>query len=163
MPKGKKSSADTPGRCSQRDLALLLKVTDRRVRQLVQEQILPRPTRADELYCIDTCRRRLQLYRAVRDGGRSGAEWEAEFERGAEAGIEAQRLMTRALALDSTLADARSASQALQDFCSQMRFWAAVHGRDDAEKNLLSGVWQREEDAGLRLLLARASSAILSA
>jgi hypothetical protein len=163
MPKRKKSSADTPGRVSQKDVALALRLTDRRIRQLVQLGILPEATRADELYDVATCQKRLELYRSAREGDRAGAAWELEFEEGTKHGMEAQRLMDIALAPQSTLIDARSASQALQDFCSQMRFWAAVHGRDDAEKTFLSGVWQREEDAGLRLLLARARAAMLSA
>ncbi len=58
---------------SQKELAKELGVTDRRVRQLVKERIIPAPR--DESYDLDLCRRRYRLY-----SGGSDREWEAAFD-----------------------------------------------------------------------------------
>jgi hypothetical protein len=133
----------------QRTLARELNVTDRRVRQMVEEFILP--DARDGLYDLDLCSGRYQLYR-----NGSERDWDRFFDQVLDDVQESSRLLDAALKPTSAMDAVTAASKAVQTTYRDMRFMTAVKSKTDSERELFFGLWKREEDNALRLLLSRA-------
>ena len=134
---------------NQGDRASALGVSDRRVRQLIEQYIVPRPHHVDG-HDIPLAVERYQLYR---DG--SQRDWDDFFDE-AEAGTtEASALMTGAFEEGATLEDVKRASIAVQDDPARLHFLSACKSRSKAESDLFHGIWSKDEKEKLSHLLSR--------
>jgi hypothetical protein len=133
---------------SQIELARDLNLTDRRIRQLVTERILP-PAR-DEGFDLELCRQRYGLYSSG-----SERDWALAFDAAEDLARNASDLNDRAFADGAAPADVTAASTAIQASTSMMNFLTASRSKSEAERALFWGLWDREERQALGALLAR--------
>jgi hypothetical protein len=139
-------------RVTQKQLAAELALTDRRVRGLIKEGILPT---ADEngRYDAQHCRERYRLYQSRTDA----SAW-MEFEDNlVQQARKAERLLNRALSPRSTEPQLRDASVTVQRLMSDMRFMVTCRSRSDAERDFVLEMWRDREDFALGALGARAA------
>src|SRR5215207_6477542 len=122
-------------RVNQAELALELGITDRRVRQLVEERILREP-RSDDGYDLELCRRRCRLYRSGSD-----REWDAAFDEASDLANMASDLHDKAYAENATVADVTAASVAIQASMGIMSFLTATKSKSQAERDLFFTIW----------------------
>jgi hypothetical protein len=142
----------TKTRVNQIELAAELGLTDRRVRQLSKDCILPEPHHADGLFDLALCRERFELYR---DG--SDRDWE-DFYRDLEDDTKKTKtLFERAISDAGTADDVRAASLAVQANGESFRFVTACKSKTSAERDMFLGIWKREEDQALGGLIYRAT------
>jgi hypothetical protein len=134
---------------SQIELAKDLNLTDRRIRQLVEERILP-PVR-DEGHDLALSRERYRIYS-------SGTErdWDKCFDEAEDAARLAGELNDRAFNDGAGLEDVKAASIAIQRSTALMSFLTACKSKSDAERRLFWNLWDREEGQALSGLLAHA-------
>lgn len=136
-------------RVNQQSLAAELGVTDRRVRQLIEQRILP-PADAEGRYDLAMCEERYRLYRNGSD-----RDW-ADFFADAEAGIsETARVFERAFADDATPDDVTRAAIAVSEDLARAQFMSAAKAKSPAEAELFRIIWDREEKHALGQLLWR--------
>lgn len=134
---------------NQQQLAAGLGVTDRRIRQLVEQRILP-PADSEGCYDLATCRERYELYRSGNE-----RDW-SDFYRDAEAGIhETAAIFERAFADGATVADVKRASEAVSADMARAHFISAAKAKSQAEADLFKIIWDREEKHALGQLLYR--------
>jgi hypothetical protein len=131
-------------------LAAALKVTTRRVRQMVDEHILPPAHHETGLYDLALCEERYALYR---DG--SDRDWDRFFDDAERGTVETKDIYEKAFVDGATIADVTAASRAVQDDMGRMHFLTACKGKSAAQRELFHTIWQREEDSALRSLLGR--------
>lgn len=143
-------TSKSSSRVDQKRLAREIGVTDRRIRQLVDEYILPPAHHTDGTYDLDLCRDRYDLYR---DG--SDRDWTGFYEEADREVTAARKAIDRAFADDATTAHVTAASMALQASMSTVRFVTACRSKSDAEREFLFPIFQREEDDAIRNLLGR--------
>lgn len=141
-------SDNPPNRVNQAELARDLCLTDRRVRQLVEERIVPRAR--DEGFDLELCRRRYQLYRSGSD-----REWDAAFDEASDLANTAYELHDKAYSENATVDDVKAASEAIQASMSIMSFLTAAKSKSQSERQLFFCIWDREENRSLGALLAR--------
>lgn len=142
-------SPKTEPRVDQKRLAAELGVTDRRIRQLVEELILPPPD-LDDGHDLALCRERYELYREGTD-----RDW-ADFMDCAEVGSkEAAALFKRALSDQATLADVKKASAAVQQDTARLHFLTACRSKSQEEKKLFHQLWDQQDDARLAQLISK--------
>jgi hypothetical protein len=134
---------------SQLELARDLNLTDRRIRQLVTERILPPPR--EEGHDLHLSRRRYKLY-----SNGSDLDWERVFDEAEELARTASELNDKAYADDAVTADVTAASIAIQASTTAMAFLTAAKSKSQAERELFWGIWDREEHRALGALFARA-------
>ncbi|WP_035714974.1 hypothetical protein [Bradyrhizobium genomosp. I (2014)] len=134
---------------SQIELARDLKLTDRRIRQLVDERILPRAR--DEGYDLELSRQRYQLYTRGTD-----RDWDRCFDEAEDLARVAGELNDRAFEDDAGLDDVKAASIAIQRSTVLMSFLTAAKSKSQPERELFWKIWDREEGQALGALFARA-------
>jgi hypothetical protein len=134
-------------RVSQIELARQLHLTDRRIRQMVEERLLPHPN--DDGYDLDLCRYRYDL-------SRSGAyNLERLLDQAVEETAEAERLVDKAHADDAVLADVTAASTAIQASTATMNFITAVKSKSQAEREMFWAIWEGQEKRAIQGLIVR--------
>lgn len=134
---------------NQQGIAEGLGLTSRRVRQLVEEKILP-PPNTDGGYDLALCRERYDLYRSGSD-----ADW-IRFYDDAEKELRATaRLFQRACSKGAKLEDVTRASIAVQANTATMSFMTACKSPSKAEADFHHLIWQREEDRALGELVTQ--------
>jgi hypothetical protein len=138
----------TTKRVSQIELARDLRVTDRRIRQMVDERLLPRPN--EDGHDLEICRSRYDLYRS----GTSG-DWESLFDEGVEQAKEAERLLEKAYADSAVLADVTAASTAVQASTATMCFITATKSKSQAEREMFWNLWEGQEKRAIQGLIVR--------
>lgn len=147
------TTAPDPVFVSQIELAKDLNVTDRRVRQLVTERILP-PAR-DEGHDLALSRERYRIYSSG-----SERDWDKLFDEAEDAARLAGELSDRAFAADAGLEDIKAASIAIQRSTVLMSFLTACRAKSDEERRLFWNWWDKEEGQALSGLLAHAMTFI---
>ena len=143
-------TSKSSSRVDQKRLARELGVTDRRVRQLVDEFILPPAHHDDGLYDLALSHDRYDLYR-----GGTGSEWSSFYVETEHAMRQTEKLWAKAWANEATKADLLAASLALQADMARMKFIAACRSQSDAERQMFFTIWSGEEDRALKALLGR--------
>ena len=143
------TTAPEPIFVSQIELARDLNLTDRRIRQLVDERILPPPR--DEGHDLELSRERYRLY-----SNGSDRDWERCFDEAEDAARLAGELNDRAFDGDAGLEDVKAASIAIQRSTVLMSFLTACKSKSDAERKVFWSFWDREEGQALSALLAHA-------
>ena len=133
---------------SQLALARDLNLSDRRVRQLVAERILPPPR--DEGHDLDLSRQRYKLY-----SNGSERDWELAFDEAEDLARMASDLNAKAFADDAVPEDVTVASRAVQASTTMMAFLTGAKSKSQSERDLFWGIWDREEHQALGALLAR--------
>jgi hypothetical protein len=149
MKKAGASRSRDPAFVSQKALALRLELTERRVRQMVDEKVLsePRNGRFDLALCLE----RYRLFRS-----KDPEAWADVLDRLGRDAAEFDELVTAALRPISKRAELTAASCAVQRLFSDLNFISAVKSRTDAERQFFWSVWCEKEDRLLGLLLGRA-------
>jgi hypothetical protein len=135
-------------RATTKQIALDLGLTERRVRQLVEEHVL---ARAEDGFDRDLCRYRYRLFSRGAD-----ADWRQAHDRALELAEEAEQLIALAVGPSASLVDIACACQTTQALWSHMRFLAAVQSASQSERRLFFDMWFREEAGILSSLLGRA-------
>jgi hypothetical protein len=145
------TSAATPERTfvSQIELARDLKLTDRRIRQLVAERILP-PAR-EEGHDLELSRRRYRLY-----SGGSERDWHLAFDEAEDLARMASDMNAKAFADNAVPEDVTAASIAIQSSTAMMAFLTGAKSKSQPERELFWRIWDREEHQALGALMARA-------
>ncbi|TFW56256.1 hypothetical protein CT676_35960 [Bradyrhizobium sp. MOS001] len=134
---------------SQIELARDLNLNDRRVRQLVDERVLP-PARP-EGHDLELSRQRYRLFSSG-----SEREWDLCFDEAEDIARIAGELDKRAFEDDAGLEDVKAASIAIQRSTVLMSFLTACKSKSDAERKMFWNIWDREEGQALSALLAHA-------
>jgi hypothetical protein len=132
-----------------KELAGELGVTVRRVRQMLEEHILP-PLR-DGRHDLERCERRYRLYKYG-----TAADWNVfydEVEAGAKGTAEK---FERALKPGATDAHITAAAVAHQSNMADLRFCAACKSRTTAERKMFLDWWDREDERAMSLLFVHA-------
>jgi hypothetical protein len=133
-------------------LASELGVTVRRVRQMVEEHILPPPR--DGKHDLARCERRYRLYKRGAD-----ADWNAFYDEVEEAAKDAAKKFERALKRPAGVPDDAAviaAAVAHQRNVTDLRFLTACKSRSAAERKMFLDWWDREDDQAMGMLLAHA-------
>ncbi|MCK1618907.1 hypothetical protein IVA96_20160 [Bradyrhizobium sp. 159] len=143
------TTAREPVFVSQIELAHDLKLTDRRIRQLVDERILP-PAR-DEGHDLELSRQRYRLYSSG-----SERDWDRCFDEAEDLARMAAQLNERAFEDGAGLEDVRAASSAIQRSTAMMSFLTAAKSKSQSERELFWTIWDREEGQALGALFAHA-------
>lgn len=133
---------------TQKALAQALGVTDRRIRQMVDEGLLPEAR--DGRWDLPTCQDRYRLYR---DGTES--EWNRFFYQVERQAEEVERLMAEALKPSADLKAVQAASVAAQAMFSDLRFVEAAKATGRAERDFLRTIWREKEGETIGALYAR--------
>jgi hypothetical protein len=139
----------TDKKVDQKQLAVELGVTVRRIRQMVDEHILPPPR--DGKHDLERCERRYRLYKRGTD-----ADWDQFYDEVLARAKDAERKFERALRPRATDAQIRAASVAHQDHMADVRFCTACKSRTTAERNMFLLWWDREDERAMSLLFAHA-------
>jgi hypothetical protein len=134
---------------SQIDLAKALRLTDRRIRQLVDERILP-PALSDG-HEFELCQHRYWLFASGTE-----LEWDAEYSAAERLAVGAKVALDLAMGPRASLADVSAAVAAITASTSSMAFLTGAKSKTDTERALFWGIWDREEEQALRALMARA-------
>jgi hypothetical protein len=135
---------------NQSELAAMLKVSDRRVRKMIEDHLLPEPD-ADGEFDGEECRSRHLLYRAGNE--MAWAQFYDELERDA---VEADRLMKVAVADTGSEADLGRAGSAISRLFADLRFSiAATPGQTTSARALAQRVLDADEGRMIGALLAR--------
>ena len=125
------TSNSAPSRVSQIDLARDLGLTDRRIRGLVDEKIIPAAD-DDGLFELTHCRRRYRLFTEKP----SPAELEDFFAEVIRETREAQDLVDKALCEDAVIKDVAAAGAAIQANNATLDFLVAISARTQAEREM---------------------------
>ncbi|MEH2503736.1 hypothetical protein V1290_002547 [Bradyrhizobium sp. AZCC 1578] len=131
------------------ELAKDLGLTDRRIRQLVEQRILP-PAR-DEGHDLELSRQRYRLYSSGTD-----RDWEKCFDEAEDLARMAGELNDRAYEDNAGLEDIKAASIAIQRSTVLMSFITAAKSKSQSERELFWKIWDREEGQALGALFAHA-------
>ena len=134
---------------SQAKLAQHLGITDRRVRQLVEEKILPP---ADEAggYDAEFCRDRYRLYSSGNDD-----DWENFYRQIEDDAHEVERLMKKALQPRAKQKDLAATAQAHIALFDDLRFAMAAKGKSRPEHALVMRLIDYDERASFSRLWER--------
>jgi hypothetical protein len=136
---------------NQKGLAEELGLTDRRIRQMVAQHLLPEPW--PELgYDLERCERYYGLYQRKDEP----QAWIAFLRQIEEAAVTVQRLIDRALKPRGTKEQLKAASLALQALSADMRFVTAARSNGEGERSFFEQWWSEKEDQNMGLLLSRA-------
>lgn len=136
---------------TQVDLARVLQITDRRVRQLEAEHIIP-AVRQDGRYDLELAVERFALYR--NGTPEDWRQFEAELER--EAGA-VSLLVNDGPQAARSRNEVQEASERLQALFAALRFSLMCHHRqDDFARQCMLEAFGRMENEGLGVLLGRA-------
>jgi hypothetical protein len=133
---------------SQTALAKDLRLTDRRVRQLVEERVLP-PAR-DRGYDLELSRTRYRIYSSGTE-----SDWDRTFTEAEDMAKLATELGRKAHADGAVVADVTAASIAIQSSTTMMNFLTACKSKSRTERELFWGIWKREQDAAIGGLIGR--------
>lgn len=136
-------------RVNQLTLASELGLTDRRIRQMVTDHLLPAPN-DDGKFDLELCRARYDLFRNGSD-----RDWDDFFESTEDQATNAEKLLDRALADGATAADCKSASLAIQTLHSAMMFITAAKSKTDSERQLFFQIHRERGDRAMAALLYR--------
>jgi hypothetical protein len=132
-------------------LAEELGLTDRRIRQMVAQHLLPEPW--PELgYDLERCERYYGLYQRKDEP----QAWIAFLRQIEEAALTVQRLIDRALKPRGTKEQLKAASLALQALSADMRFVTAARSGGESERSFFEQWWSEKEDQNMGLLFGRA-------
>jgi hypothetical protein len=137
----------TDKKVDQKQLAVELGVTVRRIRQMVDEHILPPPR--DGKHDLERCERRYRLYKRGTD-----ADWDQFYDEVLARVKDAERKFERALRPRATDAQIRAASVAHQDHMADVRFCTVCKSRTTAERNMFLAWWDHEDDQAMGRLFA---------
>ncbi|WP_157961403.1 hypothetical protein [Microvirga flavescens] len=143
-----KSSSKNSTWVTQKTLSNELGVTDRRIRQMVADRILPEPR--DGRFHLPSCMARYQLFR---HGQRE--DWFAFWEQLKEDAEHTQALVDEALNPASTIDQVREACRATENLFSDIRFDIAAKSKTGAERELFSQVWEERENRLMGLIVSR--------
>lgn len=135
---------------SQIELAAELRLTDRRIRQMTDQWLLP-PPHHERGYDLDRCKKFYKLYRdgSVNDWSRFYDEALADAEHSAAE-------FERAMSDKATLDDIKQASAAVQRDEENFCFISAARSRSQPEREFFLPLWHRQANEALSLLLSRA-------
>jgi hypothetical protein len=148
-----KKTRPTPAFASQKALALRLELTDRRIRQLVDEKVLPEPR--DGRFDVARCFERYRLFRS-----KDPDAWAEYFDQVTRDAGEVEKLVAAALEPSSKKAEVTAASCAVQSVVSDLEFITAARSKTDGEREFVWSIWRAKADEALRLLLGRAVTII---
>ncbi|WP_339033388.1 hypothetical protein WHZ78_16650 [Bradyrhizobium symbiodeficiens] len=136
-------------RATVREVARDLGLSPRRVRQLVDENVLPPAT--EGTLDADLCRRRYRLF--TRD---PTADWTHVYDDAIALARLSDQLMARALGPEAELPDVAEACLVVQNLMADLRFITAVKSNTQSERSLFLSAWARQEHDILAALIARA-------
>lgn len=139
----------TPLRVNQKALAAALGLTDRRVRQMIEERLLP-PPGADGLHDVARAQQRYALYQ---DDDRAGQAWEAFLSGLERRAGKVDLLVKKALKPQAGWQALREASTAAQDLFDDLAFVNAARGRSDGERTFVAMMWREKENDVLGALV----------
>ncbi|WP_027518272.1 hypothetical protein [Bradyrhizobium sp. WSM1417] len=122
---------------------------ERRIRQLVDENILP--AAIEEGFDRDLCRRRYRLFARGSD-----ADWHQVYDDAIALAETTEDLIEVGLGSSASLIDVARACQSVRALMALMRFIAAVRSATQSERALFLTTWARKEHEILAVLLARA-------
>ena len=138
-------------RATVKEIAFELGLTERRVRQLVDECILP--PAIEGTFDADLCRRRYRLYTRG-----ASADWTPIYDDIVALAATSEDLVARALGPNGTVVDIARACESVSALWSDMRFISAVKSSSQSERQFFFTTWDREEGRILTALLARADT-----
>lgn len=146
----KKTPTTNRDRVDQKSLAAALSITPRRVRQLIDERVLPGPD-AGGRYSVDECTDRFDMYR-------NGTErdWDGFMGRVEAAARNVDRLTAKAMADKATPDDLVAAMEATAALHSDLRFLTACRVASADEREFTFGVWDQQEAVAVGSILGRA-------
>jgi hypothetical protein len=121
----------------------------RRIRQMVEEHILPPPREGK--HDLERCERRYKLFKRGTD-----ADWDQFYDEVLARAKDAEGKFERALAPRSTDAQIKAACVAHHDLMADMRFMTVCRSRGSAERRMFLDWWDREDDAAMGMLFAHA-------
>jgi hypothetical protein len=137
----------TDKKVDQKELAGELGVTVRRIRQMVEEHILPPPR--DGKHDLERCERRYRLYKRGTD-----ADWDPFYDEVLARAKDAERKFERALKPGATDAHITAAAVAHQSNMADLRFCTACKSRTTAERKMFLAWWDREDEQAMGRLFA---------
>ena len=131
-------------------LARELGVTVRRVRQMVEEFILP-PPNEDKRHDLERCAQRYRLYKYG-----TYDTWNSFYDELEGAATDMEKKFERGMRPGSTDAEIRAASTARRRVFEDMQFMAACMSKTAAERNMFLHLWEREYDEDMGGLIYHA-------
>jgi hypothetical protein len=131
-------------------LARELGVTVRRVRQMVEEHILP-PPNEDKKHDLERCQQRYRLYKYG-----TYDNWNTFYDEVEAAAKDMEKKFDSALKPGSTDEQIRAASAARRRVFEDMQFMAACRSKTAAERNMFLQLWEREYDQDMGGLIYHA-------
>jgi hypothetical protein len=135
---------------NQLELSKALHMSDRRVRKMIEQHLLPEPDESGD-FDGEECRRLYMLYRTGDEG--SWDRFSAELERDSH---EADRLLKIAISEGGTQADLERAGPAITKVFADLRFMiAAMPGAAPSARALIQRLIDADEGKAIGALLAK--------